>query len=216
MLFYPVPGKIPQVARLDCSVANNRGRQVHLERRLLSLLACLPLCLVQFPARACQSEKSMSVTDSLWGSLILQKACERDCELARINKKLRLTDRLTSVSAFASSSLDVSHHIGDLATLKSTGNPAAPGVVGVVAAATGLGGLSLGLVFNRHYGKLACRRQAEIQGRVDGLFKRLRDGEQSPELKAAFEQLVGEQAALELMAACSAHARLALARTAGH
>lgn len=182
---------------------------------------------------------SGSLTDSLWGNLLLQMACSRDKQLKSSAKKLKLTENLTLAGVYGISGLSLAQSIAGLATLNPTASEPAPhehgeheaahshsegsvkqssvpGILGLVSSGSTLVTLGARFYYGRKYGKQISRRQKELVHKVEHLLSELESGTDVESLHEDFSALVGERATREFSQLWRAtHVSVAVAGASG-
>lgn len=138
-----------------------------------------------------------TVTNSLWGNLLLNMAYQQDKQLQNWMKALHRVDAFTMGSVTAISALGLTQSIYGYRTLQVEPHPKPPGVLGLINASGSLGSLLVRLGMNHHYGKRIAKRQAEISTQVQNVLAQLKDGAPFANVQPALTTLVGEEATEE-------------------
>ncbi len=164
-----------------------------------------------------QSVNSATITDSLWGNLLIGMAVQRDPEIQRLAKKLGRVNTMTllsvvgvsalglaaSISSLGSSeaqTVDVMQHGGGHAHVHIPGESRTPATLGIIGSSTTIATLGIRALMNRRYGNKLEARQNEIKKQVVGIINRLEAGTIPPEsTRADLAALVGPRAAGEFL-----------------
>jgi hypothetical protein len=148
-------------------------------------------------ATAKKAPTKNSVTNSIWGNLLLNITYQQDEQLQSWIKILGRVDLFTLTSMAAISGLGMAQGIDTLATLQDEPHPKHPVVLGLVGTGTSLGSLAIRAGLNHHYGKFIAKRQLALKGQIQSILGQLKDGTPFTNIQPAWVSLVGDKATQE-------------------
>jgi len=162
---------------------------------------CSELCSVSLIDDSMRGKGGSTLTDSIWGNMILKIAYGRDQQLQKYRKKLRLGDNITTGSLFGIAGGTLAQTICSTATL----NPPA-GMTDSYA--PGLIGLSLDVAANVTFGSRAFlnyklkkemrARQIFVKNQVEKILVHLENSEtKCPDAQGDLSKIIGDRAAGE-------------------
>lgn len=147
-----------------------------------------------------------SVTESLWGNLLLSMAYQRDPELQKLVKKLNRVNTFTLASVAGVSALGLAqsinalsntgpqtinitpaHHPGGHDHVHVPAESKTPSTLGIIGSGATLVTLGIRTVLNKRYNSKLAKRQAQIQHRIAEILSLMENGNRS----AAQHQLTG-------------------------
>ncbi|HEY9734349.1 MAG TPA: hypothetical protein V6C89_20730 [Drouetiella sp.] len=162
---------------------------------------CSELCSVSLIDENLNAKGGSTLSDSIWGNIILKIAYDRDAELKNYRKKLRLTDNVTSGALFGVAGGTLAQTITSTATLNPPdGMPDSyvPGIIGLsldVAANLTFGSRAL---LDHNLKKRMRARQLTVKARVEKILVHLENSEtKCPEAQSDLSTIIGDRAAAE-------------------
>lgn len=157
-------------------------------------------------------------SNSLWGTLLLQMAIQRDHEIQRLNKKLGRVGKLTlwsvagisglglaqSVSAYneikpRSYDITEAHHEGGHDHVHIEEANKTPATLGIIGSSATIATLGVSAVMNHRYSKKMTTRQEELKAEVERIIHHLKSGGPPEAIEADLISLVGEEASQEFL-----------------
>ena len=174
----------------------------------LAVLACAtcgcselcPLSMVQETETDTKSAASLS--DSLWGSIILKMAYQRDTQIQKLSKHLRGTNYLTTGAIYTAAGGTLGQNIVSLAVLnQDQGNDSyLPGSLGL-----GLSGLlniaiDGNMLISWHMKKKIRARQLVVKGKVENILNHLQYSDAScPDAQRELAEIIGQRGAADCL-----------------
>lgn len=174
----------------------------------LAVLACAtcgcsevcPLCMIQETETDAKSKSGLS--DSLWGSIILKMAYQRDAQLQKLSKHLRGANDVSSGAIYGAAAGTLGQNIVSMAVLNPDfGNDSyLPGSLGM-----GLSGLlnvalDSSILINWHMKKKINARKLVIRQRVETLLDHLEYSAAScPDAQHELAEIIGERGAADCL-----------------
>lgn len=141
------------------------------------------------------------LTDSLWGNLILELAYERDTQLSRLAKKVKLMNFATTTSVLGIAGATLAQSISAVYVLNQpSGVPDsyAPLNVGLATSGAMIALIAARLYCGHQLGKHIRQRQFQIKGRVESILAHLEYSQAQCTLaQAQLEDLIGQRASNE-------------------
>lgn len=159
-----------------------------------------PLCMVRDSET--NSRNTVALSDSLWGSIILKMAYQRDAQIQKLTRHLKGANNLTSGAIYTAVSGTLGQNIVSLAVLnQQQGNDSyLPGSLGL-----GLSGLlnialDSSMLINWHLNKKIKARQLIVKDKVETILNHLEYSEAScPEAQQNLADIIGQRAAADCL-----------------
>ncbi len=165
-------------------------------------------------------QKATVVTDSLYGTMLLTMAYQRDEELQKLVRCSGRVNAMTMVGVAGISGLalgqsiysyrnvepqtiDVTpaHHPGGHDHVHMSAESKVPSTLGIIGSGVTLAALGVQAIFNKVYAKKIEKRQAELQAQVENILSRLEAGNENYQgAQQDLSLLVGERASREFLA----------------
>jgi len=175
----------------------------------LATLACAtcgcsevcPLSMIQ-ETDTSETKGKVGLSDSLWGSIILKMAYQRDAQLQKLSKHLKGTNAVTSAAVYGAAGGTLGQNIISMAVLNPDfGNDSyLPGALGM--GLSGLLNVALdgGIVINWHMKKKINARKLAIREKVETLLDHLEYSEAScPDAQKQLAEVIGDRGAADCL-----------------
>jgi hypothetical protein len=162
---------------------------------------CSELCSVSLIDENLSGKGGSTLSDSIWGNIILKIAYDRDPELRKYRKRLRLGDNVTTGALFGVAGGTLAQTITSTATLNPPDgllDSYAPGIIGLsldVAAGVTFGGRAL---LDHGFKKAMRARQLAVKNQVEKILVHLENSEtKCPDAQSDLGKIIGDRAAAE-------------------
>ncbi len=159
-----------------------------------------PLCVIQDTET--NTKDGTSLSDSLWGSIILKMAYQRDAQIQKLARHLKGENALTSSAIYAAAGGTLAQNIISLAVLNpQQGNDSyLPGSLGL--GLSGLLNVALdgGMLINWHINKKIKARQLVVRQKVETILNHLEYSDAScPDAQRDLGEIIGQQGAADCL-----------------
>jgi hypothetical protein len=193
---------IPVSAQM-ASPIKNQSQQSSLEEKPILIACatcgCSELCPISVADDLSNNQGASSLTDSIWGNMILKMAYDRDPELQKFRKRLKLGNNVTSGALMGIAGGTLAQTVTSTATLnppEGMTDSYAPGIIGLTL------DVCANVIFSARAGinygsKKAMRaRQRVVKRRVESILDHLEKSQtECAQAQSDLTKIIGERAA---------------------